>query len=131
RKRPAVYLATLGTPAAHTPRAMFARNFFAAAGIAAEAGGDCLTAEDAADGWRASAVPIAVICSSDAVYGELAADTARALRAAGAAHVWLAGEPAGMRAAYGAAGIDSFIHVGCNLVETLDRALDELGVAQS
>lgn len=128
-ERPAVFLANLGTPAAYTARSMFARNFFGAAGIEAAASGDCASAEEAVAAWRDTGLPIAVICSSDAVYGAQAAETARALKAAGAAHVYLAGNPGDARAAYEAAGIDSFIHVGCNLPDMLDRALGELGVA--
>jgi methylmalonyl-CoA mutase len=130
-RRPAVFLANLGTPAAYTTRSMFARNFFGAAGIEAVASGDCVTPGDAVEAWRAAGTPIAVLCSSDAVYGERGADTVRALQAAGAARIYLAGEPGAARAGYEAAGIDSFIHVRCNLVEMLDRALDELGVARS
>ncbi|MEO6511259.1 MAG: methylmalonyl-CoA mutase family protein, partial [Nocardioides sp.] len=75
-----VFLAPLGTVAAHTARATFATNLLAAGGIAVELG--------EYDGQ-------AVVCvaGTDAAYDESGAETAAALRQAGAKLVIVAGQP--------------------------------------
>ena len=49
---------------------------------------------------------------------------ARRLRAAGARRVVLAGAPGEAEAALRAAGVDDVLHLGCDLVALLARALD-------
>jgi methylmalonyl-CoA mutase len=121
--RPSVFLANLGPIATHTARATFAKNFFEVGGIRT-LGNDGFTGPDrAAAAFAASGATRAVICSSDKVYGELAEATARALKAAGCTTVYLAGNPGDARAAYQAAGIDEFVHVGSDLLDILGRAL--------
>ncbi|MCB2100735.1 MAG: methylmalonyl-CoA mutase, partial [Rhodobacterales bacterium] len=72
---------------------------------------------------------LAIICSSDTVYEDLAEDVARALKAAGAKRVFLAGRPAAeAEAKYRAAGVDAFIFLGCDARTTLRGALADLGV---
>ena len=43
--------------------------------------------------FKASGAKLACLCSSDEVYAREAVDAAKALKAAGAAHVYLAGRP--------------------------------------
>ena len=69
------------------------------------------------------------ICSSDAVYAEHAVAAAEALRAAGARRVYLAGNPGDRRAAEEAAGVDEFVHVGVDVLATLERAQEILEVS--
>jgi methylmalonyl-CoA mutase len=113
--RPAVFLATLGPPAAYAARVGFAANLFAAGGIATVTG-------DGAEAFAASGAPIACLCSSDRMYAEAAAPTAAALAAAGARRIWLAGRPGG----YG--GVDGYLYSGCDAIHVLETVLDELGV---
>jgi len=113
--RPTVFLATLGPAAAHAARAAFAANLFAAGGIA--------TVTGAPEDFAASGTPVACLCSSDRVYAEGAGAAARALAAAGARHVWLAGKPGDYEA------VDSYLYSGCDAVEVLQTTLRELGVA--
>ena len=54
---------------------------------------------------------------------ERAAATAQALAKAGASHIYLAGRPGEMEQTYKAAGIGSFVYVGCDIVALLDDAL--------
>jgi methylmalonyl-CoA mutase len=68
------------------------------------------------------------LCSSDALYAETAADVARALKAAGAERVYLAGRPGDHRAEWEAAGVDEFVYQGCDRLDVLTRALDTAGV---
>ncbi|MFD0689395.1 methylmalonyl-CoA mutase family protein [Actinomadura fibrosa] len=111
--RPRVFLATLGPIAVHTARASFAANLFQAGGIE--------TVSGAPEEFGTSGASVACICSSDKVYGERAADAARALRDAGAVKVWLAG-----KGTY--EGVDATVFAGCDAVEVLETTLDDLGV---
>lgn len=122
--RPSVFLANLGPVATHTARATFAKNFFEVGGIRALGNDGFADPQAAAAGFTASGATRAVICSSDAVYAESAAATAAALKAAGCATVYLAGNPGPSRAAYEAAGVDEFVFVGCDLLDIVGRALD-------
>lgn len=123
-KPPAIFLATLGPLAEHNARADFARNLFAAGGIAAkQAPVPPSSPAEAAAGFKASGCIIACICGADARYQEEAAETARALKAAGASQVWLAGKFEGD-------GIDSNIFAGCDVLHALKLAHAELGVTQ-
>lgn len=126
--RPAVFLATLGKTADFAARAAFAGNFFTAGGIEAISDKSFETAADTARAFAESGAKLACICSSDAVYAELAADTARELRKAGARQVYLAGRAGDARADLRNAGIGAFIHKGCDMLETLEAAHDILGM---
>ena len=68
-----------------------------------------------------------MICSSDKVYADLAADAAGALTEAGAERVYLAGRPADLLTELEAAGVGDFIHVGCAALDILERTHDVLG----
>jgi methylmalonyl-CoA mutase len=62
------------------------------------------------------------VCSSDPIYAREAVAAATALRAAGARHVYLAGRPGEHEAALRDAGVGTFIHVGCDVLATLQAA---------
>ncbi len=126
--RPSVFLANMGPIPKHKARATFARNFFEAAGLHV-IDNDGFGAEDAAvKAFRESQAAIAVICSSDDLYEELVPTLARALRAAGAKSVILAGKPGNSLEAFEAAGVNRFIYIGCDVLSTLESVVDELGV---
>ena len=118
--RPRVLLVTLGTPAEFTPRASFAGNFFAAGGIETVA----VKLADAAVTVRDAAV---CLCSTDEIYAKEAATAVKALAAAGARHIYLAGRPRDA-APLSAAGIGTFIFAGCDALATLRAAHDILGI---
>lgn len=124
--RPTVFLANLGPVAVHTARATFAKNFFEVGGIRTVGPTDSgfADAAAAATAFAGSGSTRAAICSSDGLYAEHAAATAAALKAAGAATVYLAGNPGELRGEYEAAGVDEFIYVGCDVLDVLGRALD-------
>jgi len=126
---PAIFLATLGPLAEHTARVDYARNFFGAGGIEARAAP--APPEDIAGlvaAWKASGCALAVLCGSDARYGNEAADAARALKEAGVQRIYLAGKPGENEPAWREAGIDSFIHIGVDVVAALELAHAELGI---
>ncbi|RKS73702.1 heterodimeric methylmalonyl-CoA mutase small subunit [Actinomadura pelletieri DSM 43383] len=111
--RPRVFLATLGPIAVHTARASFAANLFQAGGVE--------TVTGAPEEFGASGTTVACICSSDGLYEERAAETARVLREAGAVKVWLAG-----KGTY--EGVDRTLHAGCDAIDVLETTLRDLGV---
>ncbi|MEU6767351.1 methylmalonyl-CoA mutase small subunit [Streptomyces sp. NPDC046853] len=121
--RPKVFLAALGSAAAHSARASFASNLFQAGGIEAVHDPVTVDAATAADAFRASGATVACLCSSDALYEEQAAEVAEALKAAGARRVFLAGRPAEYTA------VDAYVFAGCDAVSVLSSTLDHMGVA--
>ncbi|MFO1038491.1 MAG: methylmalonyl-CoA mutase family protein [Geminicoccaceae bacterium] len=127
--RPTVFLAELGPASEFTPRATFASNLMTAGGIATVHSGPVADAGEAAASFRGANAPVAVLCSSDKVYADLAVDAAKALREAGAKSVVLMGQPGEQRAAYEAAGIDRFAFLGMDAVAFLTD-LQDFVVAQ-
>ncbi len=125
-KPPKVFLAALGPLAEHSARLMYAQNFFAAGGIDAVAatGGPA----DIAVAFKTAACGLACICGSDQRYGSDGVMAALALRTAGAGRIYLAGKPAEREAAFRDAGIAEFIHVGVDVLASLELAHAELGL---
>jgi len=125
--RPKIFLANLGSVAEFTARAAFAKTFFEAGGI--ETAGNDGFKDPAAmmAAFKASGAKLTCLCSSDEIYSREAANTAKALKQAGAAHVYLAGRPKDADALK-AAGVGTFIFAGCDALATLDAAHDILGV---
>jgi methylmalonyl-CoA mutase len=128
--RPSIFLANLGPVAQHTARATYAKNLFEAGGILALAGEGAASADEAAAAFTASGADVAVICSSDTVYAEMAEATAAALKAAGASKLYLAGAPGEAKDALVAAGVDAFIHVGCDVLGILTDLHAHLGLGE-
>ncbi|MDB5596724.1 MAG: mutA [Hyphomicrobiales bacterium] len=121
-QRPRVYLATLGTIADFTVRAMFARSFFEAGGFETIAADHSASPEESAAGFTASGAALACICSSDALVASMGATTASALASAGARYIYAAGRPGDLEAPLRAAGVAEFIFAGCDLIQVLQRA---------
>jgi methylmalonyl-CoA mutase len=119
-ERPKVFLAALGSPAAHTGRVTFASNLFQAGGIEPVYPG---ATDDVTEAFRESGARVACLCGNDRSYGEQAGELAVRLREAGATTVLLAGKPA----EYGGA-ITEFVHVGCDALAVLTGILEKLGV---
>ncbi len=125
--RPKIFLANLGPIAAFTARAMFAKNFFEAGGIEAEANDGFAYNGDTdlvamTDAFKRSGAKLACLCGSDDFYHREAIDAAMALKASGADAVWLAGHPTDMEAQLRAAGVEGFIYMGCDAVAALAEA---------
>jgi len=120
--RPKVFLACLGRAADFNARASFAKSLFEAGGIeAVESSGDNLVKR-----FKESGARLACLCSSDRVYEREAADVATALIQAGAPRVYLAGEPGANQAALEKVGVSSFLHQGCDTLQILTAAYDEI-----
>ena len=86
-----VFLATMGSVAAHTARASFASNLFAAGGVAVEPAGPTKDADEVLAAYAGQ--PVVCLVGPDAAYDEWGADLIVRLREAGARHVILAGKP--------------------------------------
>ena len=125
-KAPKVFLAALGPQAEHSARLMYAENFFAAGGIEAVSatGGPA----DIAVAFKSAGCGLACICGSDKRYTTDAVMAALALRTAGAGRIYLAGKPGDREAALRDAGIAEFIHVGIDVLASLELAHAELGL---
>ncbi len=126
-KRPSVFLANLGPIPAHKARAGFAQNYFEAGGFAALGNDGFPDAEAAAEAFAKSGADLAVICSSDAVYAELAAPTAEALKKRGAKIIALAGQPGELEASLRASGVTDFVFATANVVQSLRSMLERVG----
>jgi methylmalonyl-CoA mutase len=127
-QRPSAFLARIGTPADHGARSVFSKSYLASAGIAVvEAEIDAATLGEA---FIASGAGLAVICSSDRLYQSEAEASARALKAAGAGVVILAGRPGDNEADLRAAGVDRFIHAGDDMLATLQAVAAEIGMVE-
>ena len=122
--RPRVFLANLGSVAAFTARANFAKNFFEAGGMEAVFGEetDDVTAMIAA--FRVSGAKLACLCSSDRIYNDAAETVALALHGAGA-KLYLAGRPGELEERLRRAGVADFIYAGCDMYALLQQAFEE------
>lgn len=121
-KRPAVFLANLGTPADFTARATFAKSFFETGGIEALGNDGFADPATLAAAFRASGAKLVCLCSADKVYAAQAVAAAQALHAAGAKHIYLAGRPGDLEAALREAGVTGFIAAGGDALSTLKAA---------
>jgi len=123
--RPKIFLANLGTPSDFTARATFAKNFFEAGGIEAVTNDGFSHISELASAFRASGAQLACLCSSNDIYKD-AVGAAAELSKAGARHIYLAGRPGELEPALKAAGVQSFVYAGCDMLATLRAAHDML-----
>jgi methylmalonyl-CoA mutase len=124
--RPKIFLANLGLPADFSPRANFAKSFFATGGVAAVTN-DGFAAETDTNlaalvaAFKGAGATLACLCGTDEIYGREAVAAAKALIEAGASHLYCAGRPT-RDAELAAAGIKTFIHAGCDALAVLQAA---------
>ena len=123
-QRPRVFIAALGTPAAHGARVDFTRNYLAAGGIEAIDGQGA--PDEIAAAFTASGLDLVIICGSDNLYE--AEGAAMAVALSGASWLGLAGRPANADVLR-AIGIETFIHAGDDCLGTLRAIHAKLGIA--
>ncbi len=111
-----VFLATLGTVAAHTARATFATNLFAAGGIAVDLAGPTAGVDELLAAYSGQAV--VCLAGSDPAYAEWGSEAIAALRAAGAQHVIIAGKPRD--------DVDDSCAMGIDALDFLTRTREKL-----
>jgi methylmalonyl-CoA mutase len=124
--RPKVFLANLGKLADFTARAAFAKNFFEAGGIEAVTTDGFASEAEMVAAFKNSGAKLVCICSSDKVYGAEAVEAAQALTQAHAMRLYLAGQPGDLEGALRAAGVESFVYVGCDVLQELKAAFHAL-----
>ncbi len=115
-KRPKAFMLTIGNLAMRQARAQFSCNFLACAGYEVIDNLGFPTVEEGVEAAMKAGADIVVLCSSDDEYAEYAIPAYQALN--GRAMFIVAGAPACMDDLK-AAGIENFIHVRCNVLETL------------
>lgn len=125
---PKIFLANMGTVAQHTARSTFAKNFFEAGGIEALGNDGFLEPKAAAEAFRKSGATMAILCAIDTLYETGTAPFAAALKEAGVAYLFQAGNPGTHKDDYERAGVDEFISIGVDVVAVLKSALARLGV---
>lgn len=124
-KVPTAFMLTIGSLAWRQARAQFSSNFLACAGykIIDNLGFDSV--EEGVDAAMKANANIVVLCSSDDEYATYAIPAFKYL--AGRAMFVVAGAPACMDELK-AAGIENFIHVKCNVLDTLKEYNAKLGI---
>ena len=115
-KRPKVFMLTIGNLAMRLARAQFSANFFGCAGYEIIDNLGFETVQAGVDAAMEKGADIVVLCSSDDEYAELAPEAFKYLN--GRAEFVVAGAPACMEDLK-AAGIENFVHVRVNVLETL------------
>lgn len=119
-----VFLATMGPIAAHTARATFAANLFAAGGIDTVTAGATAGVDDVIAAYAASSTegagrgPVVCLIGNDGAYAEWGADLITALRGAGAQWVVLAGKAD--------LDVDESVAVGVDALAFLHTAREKL-----
>ena len=124
-KVPTAFMLTIGNLAMRQARAQFSCNFLACAGYKVIDNLGFKTVEEGVDAALEAKADIVVICSSDDEYAEYAIPAFKYLN--GRAMFVVAGAPACMEDLK-AAGIENFIHVRCNVLETLKEYNAKLGI---
>ena len=116
-KTPKVFMLTIGNLAMRLARSQFSSNFFSCAGYQIIDNLGFNTVEEGVKATREAGADIVVLCSSDDEYVELAPKTFELLKDGKELFV-VAGAPACMDDLK-AQGIEHFIHVRSNVLETL------------
>ena len=124
-KVPTAFMLTIGNLAMRQARAQFSCNFLACAGYKVIDNLGFKTVEEGVDAALEAKADIVVICSSDDEYAEYAIPAFKYLD--GRAMFVVAGAPACMEDLK-AAGIENYIHVKCNVLETLKEYNSKLGI---
>ena len=126
---PKVFLATYGNLAMRKARAAFATNFFGCAGYRIIDNLGFENIEDAVKAMSGASPEIMVICSSDEEYATMGVEIAGKLKTADKElNLVVAGYPKEILDTLKKAGVDEFIHVRSNLLQTLESFQEKLGI---
>lgn len=124
-KRPKAFMLTIGNLAMRQARAQFSCNFLACAGYQVIDNLGFPTVEEGVEAAMKAGADIVVLCSSDDEYAEYAVP---AFKAVGDRAIFIvAGAPECMEDLK-AAGIEHFIHVRVNVLDTLKEFNAKLGI---
>lgn len=126
-KEPVVFLLTVGHPVWRKARAGFASGFFACAGYKIIDNIGFKSVEEGVEAAKKAGADIVVVCSSDDEYPEVAPKAYELLK--DQAITVVAGAPASMDELK-AKGIEHFIHVKTNVLDTLRLFHDKLNIKE-
>jgi methylmalonyl-CoA mutase len=130
--KPKVFLLTIGNLAMRKARAAFSTNFFGCAGFEIIDNPGFETVEESIRAVKLSSPDFVVICSSDEEYATLGASLAEKLKKANAApRVIIAGYPKELVESLKAAGVDEFIHMRSNILDTLSVFQKQVGIIKA
>ncbi len=120
-----VFMLTIGNLAMRLARSQFSSNFFACAGYSVIDNLGFKTVEEGVDAGLEKGADIIVICSSDDEYATYAPEAYKYLN--GRAEFVVAGAPA-CSDDLKAVGIEHFVNVKSNVLETLQGFNEKLGI---
>jgi len=129
KKKPAVFLFSIGNPGLRKARAGFTTNFFGCAGFEILDQPVFETIEAGVKTALDSHAEIVVICSADEEYEHTAPEICHAIKSQNPEiFIVVAGYPTPIIDSLRAAGVDDFIHLRSNLFETLLKYQQKLGI---
>ncbi len=124
KKQPVAFMLTIGNLAMRIARAQFSCNFLACAGYKVIDNNGFATITEGIKAARKAKADIIVLCSSDDEYADLAPKAWKKLQGKKELFI-VAGAPACMEDLQ-KLGITNFIHVRCNVLETLKQLNSQL-----
>lgn len=126
--RPKVFLITMGNQMMRKARAQFAANFFGCAGYEIINNNGFENTDEAIEAFHDSKADIAVVCSSDEEYKQIAPEIKKKLKSN--ALLVIAGYPKEIIDDLKAEGIEHFIHIKTNLIESLKQFQTKLSISK-
>ncbi len=127
-KRPAAFMLTYGNLAIRIARSQFSRNFFACAGFEVIDNDGFTTVENGIKASLESKAEIVIVCSADEEYRQIVPEIFRQLK--GHAIVVVAGYQKDIVDELKAIGVEHFIHIRSNVLETLQNFQQQLGIGR-
>ncbi len=128
-KKPSVFLFNIGNLSMRKARAMFTTNFFGCAGYEILDNSGFATIDEGVNAAKASKAEIVVVCSSDDEYATLVPEIAGKLKKTNKElALVVAGYPKEIIESLKQVGVDEFIHVRSNLLQTLETFQEKLGI---
>jgi methylmalonyl-CoA mutase len=129
KKKPSVFLLTIGNAGMRKARATFATNFFGCAGYEILDNAGFKTVEDGVRAALDSKAEIIVLCSSDEEYAAIAPAACKAIRSENkTTMILVAGYPKDLVETLKSEGVDDFIHVRTNVLEFLVNLQKKAGI---
>ena len=127
--RSKAFLCNMGPLREHKARADFSRGFLSVGGYEVVSPAGFNTPEEAAEAFGKEKAAIAVICSTDDKYPALVSPLVQALRAKSPqVLILLAGYPQDQLETYRKAGVDDFIHLRADALDSLRKLHNRLGI---
>jgi methylmalonyl-CoA mutase len=129
KKKPSVFLLTIGNPVMRKARAAFATNFFGCAGYQIIDNADFKVVEKGVKAALDSGAEIIVLCSSDEEYATIGPDACTGIKSQNKeVMIFVAGYPKEIITLLKSSGADDFIHTGTNVLEFLVNLQKKFGI---